>query len=271
MTTPPHPFRLADLLSAGHALFLDFDGTLVDLAEQPDAVRVPDGLLATLSAVDERLGGAMAVVSGRSIAAIDDFLGPTRWAVAGVHGSERRRADGTLVCMAPPSLAHVQEAAAALAAEHPALVVEHKRGALALHYRQAPDLEAICRQAMLNAVADSPGVSLLGGKMVFEAKSAEANKGLAIEAFLQEPPFKGRTPVFVGDDTTDEPGFSVVQKHGGHGIKVGSGPTLAHHRIQGPGTLREALATWLAEIDVPIPPAPAVAARSPSPSPGNPG
>ncbi|WP_326542511.1 trehalose-phosphatase [Pseudorhodoferax sp.] len=232
--------------AAASALFLDFDGTLVELAPEPDAIVIPPDLVPLLAALRERLGGALAVVSGRAVGAIDTFLHPLDLPVAGVHGSERRAADGNLVLLPTPSLDTVEQAAARLLHEHPALAVEPKRGAVALHYRQAPQLEDICRRTMEAAVAASPGVSLLHGKMVFEAKSSLANKGKALDAFLQEPPFAGRKPVFLGDDTTDEPGFQVAQKLGGTGIKVGQGETLARHRIAGPAAVRAGLKDWLA-------------------------
>ena len=244
MTLAP-AFDFKDLLDTHCALFLDFDGTLVELAPEPDAIVIPDDLAPMLAALRDRLGGALAVVSGRAIGALDTFLHPLDLPAAGVHGSERRAADGHLVLLPTPSLDAVERAAAALLQAQPALAVEPKRGALALHYRQAPHLEALCRQTMEAAVAASPGVSLLHGKMVFEAKSSQANKGMAIAAFMAETPFAGRRPVFIGDDTTDEPGFSVVQHQGGVGIKVGQGPTLAHHRVAAPATLRQAFQAWL--------------------------
>ncbi|MGC3986199.1 MAG: trehalose-phosphatase [Pseudorhodoferax sp.] len=240
-------FSFAPLLdAAASALFLDFDGTLVELAPEPDAIVIPPELVPLLAALRERLGGALAVVSGRAVGAIDTFLHPLDLPVAGVHGSERRAADGNLVLLPTPSLDTVEQAAARLLHEHPALAVEPKRGAVALHYRQAPQLEELCRRTMEAAVAASPGVTLLHGKMVFEAKSSLANKGKALGDFLQEAPFAGRKPVFLGDDTTDEPGFQVAQKLGGTGIKVGAGDTLAQHRIAGPAAVRAGLAAWLA-------------------------
>lgn len=246
MSTSAPDFSFDGLLDADCALFLDFDGTLVELAPEPDAIVIPPDLVELLAALRERLGGALAVVSGRAVGAIDTFLHPLDLPAAGVHGSERRAADGHLVLLPTPSMDTVERAAAALLEAQPALAVEPKRGALALHYRQAPHLEALCRRTMEDAVALSPGVSLLHGKMVFEAKSSQANKGIAIDAFLQEPPFTGRRPVFIGDDTTDEPGFSVVQNCGGVGIKVGQGPTLASHRVAGPAALRDAFQRWVA-------------------------
>jgi trehalose 6-phosphate phosphatase len=243
---PAFAFDLMGLLDTQCALFLDFDGTLVELAPEPDAIVIPSELVPLLAALRDRLDGAVAVVSGRAISALDTFLHPLNLPTAGVHGSERRAANGQLSLLPTPTLDTVERAAAKLLKAQPALAIEPKRGALALHYRQAPHLEALCRSTMEEAVAASPGVSLLHGKMVFEAKPSQANKGIAIASFLEEAPFAGRRPVFIGDDSTDEPGFSVAQNLGGVGIKVGPGPTLAAQRVTGPAALRAAFQAWLA-------------------------
>ncbi len=238
--------NFVDILSPACALFLDFDGTLVDIAPQPEEVVVPSGLVATLSGLQAHLGGALALISGRPIAQIDGFLAPLQLPAAGVHGAERRRADGKTELLATHPLQLVEEAALALARTHPGLRVETKRGSVALHYRQAPHLEDACLQAMQEAVQQSPGLTLLRGKMVAEAKPGGASKGKAIEAFLQEPPFRGRTPVFIGDDVTDEVGFSTVQRLGGLGIKVGDGQTVAWERMATPAVMRGQLETAVA-------------------------
>ena len=233
--------NFVDILYPSCALFLDFDGTLVDLAAQPEAVIVPSGLVDTLGALDKYLGGAIALISGRPIEQVDAFLHPLQLPVAGVHGTERRGRDGNVTLLSTHPLQLVEEAALALAAQHPQLRVENKRGSIALHYRQAPELEALCLQAMQSAVEESPGLTLLRGKMVVEAKPGGASKGHAIEAFLKEPPFAGRMPVFVGDDFTDEVGFSTVQRMRGLGVKVGEGASVAWHRLESPASLRNEL------------------------------
>lgn len=230
--------NFVDILHPSCALFLDFDGSLVDLAPQPEAVVIPSGLVGTLMALHSYLGGAIALISGRPIEQIDAFLQPLRLPAAGVHGAERRSADGAVSLMSTHSLEQVEAAAKALAAAHPALRVENKRGSVALHYRQAPELESLCVAAMQAAVENSPGLTLLRGKMVAEAKPAIASKGHAIEAFMHERPFAGRTPVFVGDDFTDEVGFSTVQSLRGLGVKVGEGATVAWQRVDSPASLR---------------------------------
>ena len=237
---------LAEILHPSCALFLDFDGTMVDIAAQPQAVHVPGPLIGVLQDLLRHLGGAMAVISGRPIAQIDEFLQPLQLAVAGVHGSERRGADGEMHLLHTHPLDHVEAAARALAVGNAGLLVENKRGSLALHYRQRPELEALCLDVMQRAVDESPGLTLLRGKMVAEAKPGGASKGRAIEEFLAEPPFASRIPVFIGDDITDEVGFSTVQRLGGMGIKVGEGSTVAWHRLPDPATLRRELEAALA-------------------------
>lgn len=233
--------NLADILRPSCALFLDFDGSLVDIAPAPEDVVVPSSLVTTLAELNRFLGGAVAVISGRPIEQIDQFLHPLRLPAAGVHGAEHRGVDGVITLSMTHPLEQVEEAATALAALHPRLRVENKRGSLALHYRQAPELEALCVETMQAAIARSPGLALLRGKMVVEAKPSGATKGSAIEAFMHEHPFKGRTPVFVGDDTTDEAGFGAVQRLGGLGVKVGDGPSVAWQRLESPAILRDQL------------------------------
>ncbi len=231
-------------LSADAALFLDFDGTLVAIAETPEAVVVPPPLVPLLIELHELLGGAVAVVSGRQIDALDRFLAPLRLPAAGEHGVQRRDSEGRMQEIQPPDLGFVLDAANALAGAYAGLLVERKHAAVALHYRLAPQLEQLCRDSMAALLADQSQLEVLHGKCVVEVKPAGMNKGLAIDAFLQEPPFAGRTAVFAGDDTTDETGFAVVQRQaGGIAIKVGTGPSQALHRLGSPAAVHEWLAT----------------------------
>lgn len=229
------------LIGPQTALFLDFDGTLADLAPQPGAVQVTAELIPTLAQLAVRLGGALAIVSGRTLTDLDRFLEPLQLAAAAEHGSQRRQANGQVISAAAPDLQEVVRRAAALAARHPGLYLEIKSAAVALHYRQAPDLETLALRVMREAANSTPGAELLHGKCVFEIKPAGVSKGTAIEAFMGEMPFVGRLPLFAGDDVTDEAGFSVVQFLGGQGIKVGEGVTLARHRCAAPAVLRQ----WL--------------------------
>lgn len=237
MSSPPR------LLTARSALFLDFDGTLTDIAPRPDAVVVADGLPGLLVQLHQRLGGALAVITGRAQSDIEPMLAPLRAALPAAyeHGAVRRGANQTITTAPPPVLDKALATARALADQHADLIVEHKRGSVALHFRLAPALGPACVAAMADVARQDERLQLLHGKAVVELKSAQVGKGLAIEAFMAEAPFAGRLPVFVGDDVTDEPAFVAVQRMGGDGIKVGPGETAAAHRIDNPTRLRQ----WL--------------------------
>ena len=224
------------------ALFLDFDGTLAELAPQPDAVRVPLGLVPTLTRLQQLLGGALAIITGRRSADIDQFLAPLQLPMASEHGAQYRFADGSSHGMDAPDLAPALRAAAQLVQQHPGLLIEHKTASMALHYRQAPQLEALCRATLASAMADMQGVEMLQGKCVLEIKPAGVNKGQAITVFMSHAPFAGRAPLFAGHDVTDEAGFASVQALGGQGIKIGEGSSCARYRCLSPASLRG----WLA-------------------------
>ena len=241
--TPSQTPSLPAITPRSTALFLDFDGTLADLAPQPELVRLADDLVPLLHLLFEHVGGALAIVSGRRLSDLDEFLCPLELPSAAEHGAQRRLADGQQVSIAPPDLQHAIKAAGALAMQHSRLRVEIKNAAVALHYRHAPELEMRCLQVMSEAVAASTGVELLCGKYVFEIKPAGVSKGTAIAAFMLHAPFAGRVPLFAGDDVTDEAGFFAVQLLGGAGIKVGAGGTVAQHRCASPAALRQ----WLHE------------------------
>lgn len=212
------------------ALFLDFDGTLVELAPQPEAIIIPPPLTSILAGLYQQLGGALALVSGRNLLDLDRFLTPLQLPVAGEHGGQRRSAEGLLISSPATDLGLALRAAEDLVQAYPALRLERKLLALSLHYRQAPELESLCLQAMRQAVQCSVGIELIQGKCVIDVKPAGFSKGTAIAAFMAEAPFAGRLPVFAGDDATDEAGFEQVQRMGGHTVKVGAGPTRAQHR-----------------------------------------
>jgi trehalose 6-phosphate phosphatase len=229
------------LLTQRSALFLDFDGTLAELAPRPDAIVVPDELPSLLQRLHDQLGGALAIVTGRAQADIEPFLVPLQLPCAFEHGAIRRNAQQQLSVAETPGLDEVLAAAQALADLHSGLLVERKRSSMALHFRLAPHLEDACVHTLEEAIQRVPGLQLLRGKAVVEAKSTQVGKGLAIDAFLAETPFAGRVPVFAGDDVTDEPGFASVQRQGGTGIKIGQGDSIARHRISDPQALRQ----WL--------------------------
>ena len=226
------------------ALFLDFDGTLADLAGRPDAVVVPPDLAALLDALHRRLEGALALVTGRSRADLLGMLPALHWPAAFEHGAVRCSAHGIDMAGDANDLTAPIAAAQALAARHHGLLVEIKQTSLALHYRLNPALATTCVDTLQAAIENLPGLQLLHGKAVVEVKSARVGKGLAIEAFMKEAPFAGRVPVFAGDDVTDEAGFEAVQRLGGVAIKVGPGPSSASHRCATPLALR----AWLQQL-----------------------
>ena len=231
-------------LHRGQALFLDFDGTLVEIAPAPNLVQVPAELPHLLGRLAERLGGAVAVVSGRPLGELAGLLAPFAGTITGQHGLERLRGDGSITrCPVPPALRGARSALAEFAAGHDGVVLEDKGGSFALHYRQAPSLAARCHALVRRAVQASNGALVaVAGKMVIELMPRSAGKGRAIAGFLADAPFRGRPPVFVGDDTTDEDGFAVINRLGGVSVRVGGGATIALHNL---ATVGEVLA-WLA-------------------------
>ena len=233
-TLPPHT-----------ALFLDFDGTLVALADQPEQVVVPPELLPLLVHLQTRLGGALALVSGRRLQDLDQFLAPLHLPAAAEHGAIRRTAQGDVHSAPTPHLSAIEMAMQSLVSQHPGLRLEPKHTSLALHYRHAPALAALCHDTLVTALHGRPDLTLLHGKCVLEVKPAHIGKGQAIAAFMQEPPFAGRVPVFAGDDVTDEAGFVAVHTLQGRTIKVGAGPTCAQHRFDNPAALLDWLHTLL--------------------------
>lgn len=215
---------------ADWALFLDFDGTLVDIADRPDAIVVDPGLPALLSRVTGQLSGALAVVSGRPIAEIDSFLQGAVRPVAGMHGVERREPEGDIRVGAVPVdlIADARAQLTAFAADHDGVLLEDKRFGLVLHYRLAPDKQLECEALTRAIAAGSDGrLKVQPGKMVSELKASDHHKGEAVRAFMAVAPFRGRTPVFAGDDITDEDAFAVVNEMGGVSIRVGPAPVTA--------------------------------------------
>ena len=209
----------------------------------PDAVVVSPELREMLAACTEAFDGAVAVVSGRPIAAIDRLLDPLRLPAAGLHGLELRMQDGTLeqATHGAPELTELRARFGSLAREDARLVVEDKGSSLALHFRRAPERERELRELVAGAARRHNGHHVMQGKMVLEVRPAHADKGTAVTRFLETPPFAGRTPVFAGDDTTDEDAFSVVNRHGGISVKVGVGESGATCRVPDVAALHE----WL--------------------------
>ncbi|MDQ3206098.1 MAG: trehalose-phosphatase [Pseudomonadota bacterium] len=221
---PPPP------LARDRALFLDVDGTLVDFAPTPDAVQVRPDLVETLGTLHRGLQGALALISGRPLAQLDALFAPLQLPAAGLHGLEPRGM--TAPAMAPPALATLRAQAQAMAARFPGAVVEDKGATLALHWRGNPDAETSLRALADAALPTLPGYRAQPGNHVVELRPEGADKGAAIAALLDTPAFRDRSPVFVGDDLTDEHGFAATRARGGSGILVGDRrPTAATHTL----------------------------------------
>jgi trehalose 6-phosphate phosphatase len=235
--------------AADWAFFLDIDGTLLEHRERPDAVRVGEPVLRLLEALRRGTGGALALISGRAASDIDRLFAPLRLPAAGQHGVERRDAAGGVHRHRFPTelLRRVAAQLGELAARHQGLLFEDKGHNLALHFRLAPELAGVARSTLREAaIRLGKDFEVLEGKMVVELKPSGRDKGMAIEEFMREAPFTGRTPVFVGDDLTDEYGFGVVNRLGGHAVKVGSGTTAAGYRLADAQAVRAWLARWAA-------------------------
>lgn len=240
---PPPPDLDSMLASAQDplALFLDFDGTLVDLASTPDGIHVPGHLASSLHDLADKLDGRLALVSGRAIVDLEQHLGPMSIAKAGSHGSDCRHADGENIGEIPSGLPPELLGRVAEFAETHGFALEDKPHGAALHYRSDPSLEdkgvAFARQ-----VAKRHDLDIKRGKCVIELVGRGANKGSALRGFMECAPFAGAMPVFVGDDITDEDGMRAACDLGGFGILVGERePTCAKYGLASPAAVHQ----WL--------------------------
>lgn len=225
------------------ALFFDCDGTLAEIVREPQLARVKPEIIMLVQKLAAHAGGALAIVSGRSISQLDSLFAPLHLPVAGVHGAERRTCDGTIFRQASEEekIGKVSGQVALFAEANPGLIFEQKPVSAALHYRIRPDLEGLVKAFTQKIVAENPGLYALQGKMVVEISASSATKGDAVHAFMNEAPFSGRRPIFVGDDVTDEDGFQAANELNGVGIKIGPGPTLASLRVDDLGEFH----SWL--------------------------
>jgi len=244
MPAPPTP-------SAAWALFLDVDGTVVDLAERPDAAAPRPDTPALLASVARGLNGALMLVSGRTLADLDRMFGAFRPPASGVHGLEWRDETGA-VHRAPvnsTTLAAARAALEAYAERATGVLVEDKGPGLAVHYRLAPERAHEVRLLLAEQARTTPGFHVLEGKMVMELRPDDVNKGTVVEAAMGRPPFAGRHPVFVGDDITDEDGFAAVNRMGGTSIRIGPGPTAARYTLDSVDETLEWLRTVARIVD----------------------
>lgn len=234
---PPAP------LAAGASLLLDFDGTLVDLVDRPDAVAIDPPLIALLGRLKGTFDGRIALVSGRSIAQLDDFLGGALDAIAlvGSHGAEMRVGGRHLSPDRPASLSEAERIVRTEIGDRAGVVIERKSLGIAIHYRMAPALEGEAK-ALAQRVAMETGLAVQDGKMMIELHAAGHDKGAGIARLMQQPGFAGTLPIFLGDDLTDEAGFTVVAALGGTPVLVGPPrPTKARFRLADVAAVR----AWL--------------------------
>lgn len=226
-------------LAAGDALFLDFDGTLAEIGPDPDAILLPPATGAALARLALRLGGAVAILSGRDLRDLASRTPPDVWR-AGGHGLEMLP-PGAAPPPAPPPLPEIVLSPLRAVARAPGVRLETKGPVAALHYRAAPEMQLRCVAAATMAAGAAPGLVHQPGKMVVEVKPADAHKGRALRALCAAPPFAGRRPVMLGDDTTDEDAFLAAHDLGGLAVKVGPGPTAAGLHAPDPAAVR----AWL--------------------------
>ncbi|MBS0214746.1 MAG: trehalose-phosphatase [Proteobacteria bacterium] len=230
-------------ISAGCALFLDVDGCLLEFADDPWSVRATPRLIAALDALEQRLDGALALVSGRTLSAIDAVFAPARYTAIGLHGLERR--GDAHASTRDPRLAAIVDAARMVLDAYSGTLIEDKGRSLALHWRAAPAAGAEIHAFAMQALAQLPGYRLEPGNQVIELRPDRGDKGSAIRDLMASPRFSGRTPVFAGDDLTDEAGFAAVNAMGGISVLVGERLlSAATHRLVDPAAVR----AWLEEL-----------------------
>jgi trehalose 6-phosphate phosphatase len=216
------------------ALFLDVDGTLLEIVDHPEQVLPTERLIKLMPRLPEATGGAVALISGRSIESLDQIFQPLRLPAAGLHGLVRRDSHGEShrVSIAEDWLADVVSRLHKFVAAHSGLLVEDKGLSVALHYRQRPDMAGDVARFVELLSADLPeDAGVLAGRMVYEFKPTAQDKGSAIRAFMTEAPFAGRHPIFIGDDVTDEVGFAAINELAGTSVKVGDLPTIADWKL----------------------------------------
>ena len=235
----PHP-------TTAWCLFLDVDGTLLELADHPGAVFVDSELRTLLSGLRSAANGAVALISGRTLQDLDGLFSDSKLPLAGLHGCERRDANGKLhvAPVALEQLSQVREGLKRMVSRHPGLMLEDKGAGLALHFLKARELEHELRaEVSLLAAPLVPHFALLDGHAVIEVKPAAHTKESAVSAFMEEEPFRGRLPIFIGDDRTDYAGFAAVRRFGGLAVAVGD-RVKADWWLPGPAAVRK----WLAQL-----------------------
>lgn len=234
-----------DIVRNGTALFLDFDGCLVDLADAPEEIVVSPGLPALLTRVQQALQGRVALISGRNVVNLRDHLPQFDGPIYGSHGAELFH-DGTLSQLADPSalIAGFKDHAEAFCASHDGLLFEPKPMGLTIHFRDCPEKAPLVRDFLEAQSARTPELILQDAKLALELRPLAATKGNALRDALDRFGWRGHTPVHIGDDVTDEDAFRAAATLGGFGIKVGKGDTVAPYHVARPAMVHALLARW---------------------------
>jgi trehalose 6-phosphate phosphatase len=244
------PAEAAVRLCVDSALFLDLDGTLIDLAPTPQSVSVPAGLVSILDRLHRSLRGALAILTGRSIQDLDGLLAPLRLPAAGQHGAEIRLARNapieTATSAAVPDT--WRDRLDALAREDSRVVVEDKGLTIAVHFRAAPEREPQIRGIAAELAALEPRFALQNGKCVIELRPYATDKGTALRRYMALPSFAGRRPIVLGDDLTDEPAFRAARSLGGYALPIGPVPRAAGISLSCPQIVRAWLAAGLESL-----------------------
>jgi trehalose 6-phosphate phosphatase len=227
------------------ALFIDIDGTLLDMAPTPDAVRVPQGLVNTLTELAATFNGAVALITGRRVADADRFFAPLKLSASGVHGTEARGADGITRMLAEPVPADLTRAVCDVACALPGILVEEKGAGLAVHYRNAPEARANLELQLRQLIMGWDRFTLRRGRKVLDVVPKAHSKGTGLAWLMQLPAFNGRRPVMIGDDHGDEPALEAAENLGGIGLKVAG----EHFSRQGADFANPArVRAWLAHL-----------------------
>lgn len=240
---PPPPIPA---LEAQWALFLDVDGTLLDLAPTPDSVKIPEGLIDLLARLQQRLDGALALISGRRIQTLDKLFKPLSLPCVGLHGFEWRDSSGNenLSPVDTAALNAMRAAAERLADKLPGVLVEDKTFSIAFHFRKARQHEAILRIGV-EAIAKNTGFVVQKGIDVYEIRPQGSDKGDALSKLMRDQSFRDRLPIYIGDDIADENALAIAQKFTGIGIHVGSLiSNAARFGLSSPGAVLHWLYRW---------------------------
>ncbi|WP_371156875.1 trehalose-phosphatase [Jannaschia sp. 2305UL9-9] len=233
---------------ADAALFLDFDGTLVDIAARPDGVTVPPEVHALLDKACDRLSGRVAIVSGRAVSELEAFLPDFKGPLIGSHGAERR-VDGKTQQTQDfdqAIIATLQRLVTDFASLTPDFLVEMKPTGVVLHYRQAQEQGALALHFMESLASAATGFRLQPALCAYEIKPDSVGKDIALTGLMGQAPFSGATPIYAGDDLTDEAALAWAADLGGTAIKIGGAETVAANRLPDPATLISRLDEWLA-------------------------